>query len=172
MLCPTLLCLSVYLSAPSSAPHPPNMDSMTTTTTASATATDSMSMSSSTSMSSSSTLMGMDSMAMTFFTSTSTPLYSMDWMPSTAGQYAGTCIFLIVFATIFRALVAVRVNFYQVLAKIESRRNGGLDYPSISDEKMITRPWRAKDAVLMAFLDVILSGCGYLMSVQSISLVF
>ena len=45
---------------------------------------------------------------MTFFTSTVTSLYSAAWTPSSTGQYAGTCIFLILLATIFRGLFALR----------------------------------------------------------------
>lgn len=54
---------------------------------------------------------GSDSMSMTtmevvFFSSTSTPLYSSAWQPKSTGAYAGTCIFLIVLAVIFRSLLA------------------------------------------------------------------
>ncbi|KAF2259064.1 putative Ctr copper transporter [Lojkania enalia] len=52
---------------------------------------------SSTSMSSS------HGMSMAFFTATNTPLYSESWTPSSAGAYAGTCIFLIVLAILLRA---------------------------------------------------------------------
>ena len=48
------------------------------------------------------------SMASVFFTSTTTPLYSNSWSPSTTGQYAGTCIFLILLAIVFRTLFALR----------------------------------------------------------------
>jgi len=37
-----------------------------------------------------------------------TPLYSSMWTPKSVGGYAGTCIFLVVLATIFRALLAVK----------------------------------------------------------------
>lgn len=47
-------------------------------------------------------------MDMTFFESTSTPLFSMSWTPSTIGAYVGTCIFLIVLAIILHALYAVK----------------------------------------------------------------
>lgn len=43
---------------------------------------------------------------MVFVTSTSTPLYSMSWKPTNTGAYAGTCIFLILLAVIFRGLFA------------------------------------------------------------------
>jgi copper transporter 1 len=47
-------------------------------------------------------------MNMAFFTSTNTPLYSMSWTPQTAGQYAGTCIFLIILAITLRAIFTAK----------------------------------------------------------------
>lgn len=47
-------------------------------------------------------------MNMAFFTSTTTALYSTGWMPTTTGGYAGTCIFLIIFAALFRSMFALR----------------------------------------------------------------
>jgi hypothetical protein len=41
-----------------------------------------------------------------FSTGTGTPLYSSKWMPMSISAYAGTCIFLVVLAIIFRFLVA------------------------------------------------------------------
>jgi hypothetical protein len=48
------------------------------------------------------------SMAMTFYYSTTTPLFSERWTPQNIGEYAGTCIFLIVLAVILRVLLALR----------------------------------------------------------------
>ena len=48
----------------------------------------------------------MSMMAMVFFGSNKTPLYSSAWTPSSTGSYAGTCIFLVVLAVIYRALSA------------------------------------------------------------------
>lgn len=62
--------------------------------------------SSSTSSPSDSATMPMSMMQMAFFTSTTTPLYSTAWIPTSPGSYAGTCIFLIVLAFIFRGLFA------------------------------------------------------------------
>lgn len=45
-------------------------------------------------------------MEMVFFGSNRTPLYSSAWTPSSTASYAGTCIFLVTLALIFRALVA------------------------------------------------------------------
>lgn len=47
-------------------------------------------------------------MAMAFVTSTTTPLYAEAWTPTTAGQYAGTCIFLIFLSIILRALFTAK----------------------------------------------------------------
>ncbi|KAE9962921.1 hypothetical protein EG328_011921 [Venturia inaequalis] len=110
-----------------------------------------------------SAMMGMDSMAMTFFTASTTPLYSMTWTPSSVGQYAGTCIFLITFATIFRALLAVRQNLFEVLAVVKGRRGG--EYPYAVEGKASSRPWRVNEAVLLASMDMVLAGVGYLLMI-------
>lgn len=47
-------------------------------------------------------------MIMTFFSATDTPLYSLLWTPKSTGQYAGTCIFLIILAVIMRVLLALK----------------------------------------------------------------
>lgn len=48
------------------------------------------------------------SMSTIFTTSQSTPLYSNAWTPRTTGQYAGTCIFLILLGTTLRSLLAAK----------------------------------------------------------------
>lgn len=67
-----------------------------------------------------------DQMQMTFFTSTATSLYSIAWTPSSTGQYAGTCIFLILLATIFRGLFALRAIQERKNAHAELRRQTAL----------------------------------------------
>ncbi|KAI5821075.1 hypothetical protein BZA77DRAFT_613 [Pyronema omphalodes] len=62
--------------------------------------------SSSSSSSSSGHDMSSGSMFMVFYTSTSTPLFSSSWSPSTLGQYVGVCVFLIVLSFVFRFLLA------------------------------------------------------------------
>ncbi|KAF2810208.1 uncharacterized protein BDZ99DRAFT_570809 [Mytilinidion resinicola] len=47
-------------------------------------------------------MMPASEMVMTFFTSSLTPLYSEQWAPKSTGAYAGTCIFLILFAALYR----------------------------------------------------------------------
>lgn len=43
-----------------------------------------------------------------FQTTIHTSLYSTAWTPSNTGAYAGTCIFLIILATLFRGLLALK----------------------------------------------------------------
>lgn len=50
-------------------------------------------------------LMLAQDMAMVFFNSHTTPLYSQSWVPSGAAGYAGTCIFLIILSLTGRMLV-------------------------------------------------------------------
>ncbi|KAI4184737.1 MAG: hypothetical protein L6R41_004532 [Letrouitia leprolyta] len=50
--------------------------------------------------------MPMSSMVSAFYTSTSTTLFFSSWTPESTGAYAGTCIFLILLAAIFRGLAA------------------------------------------------------------------
>ncbi|KAL7952332.1 Ctr copper transporter family domain-containing protein [Trichoderma compactum] len=100
-----------------------------------------------------------------FFTATNTALFSSSWTPNTTGQYAGTCIFLIAFATIFRAILAIRVNFHQVVDAIERRRRHGRIPLHLVDYRTTIRPWRADEAVKLAFMDLILAGVGYLLMI-------
>nr|POE75608.1 hypothetical protein CFP56_53720 [Quercus suber] len=134
--------------------------SPTSTMSDMSTATSAMSMSMSMS---SDTMMGMQDMAMTFFTASTTPLYSTSWTPTSDGQYAATCIFLIAFAALFRALLAIRVNFHPLLAAADAHRAGTRAYRSDPIEKSSQHPWRARESVLLGFLDVVLAGVGYLL---------
>ena len=139
------------------------------------------------SSSSHSTMMSMSTMQITFFTSTATPLYATSWMPSTTGQYAGTCIFLIVLAVIFRALFAVRAAQERKWELTESRRRyviAGADkkergssrssedkaniggFSNVAGFKRKTggvRPWRISQDAPRACLDVVIAGVGYLL---------
>ncbi|KAA8900511.1 low affinity copper transporter [Sphaerosporella brunnea] len=138
--------------------------------------------------SSSSMIMNMN---MVFFTSTSTPLYSSHWAPKSLGQYAGTCIFLIVLGFIFRLLLAWK----QVQEHRWARRNSELaarfaasaaaaantpsDESSVDEkekekEKPVPaavpaaaegwggRPWRFSTDLPRAALTTVIAGVGYL----------
>ena len=131
--------------------------------------------------------MSSTSMASVFFTSTTTPLYSDSWSPSNTGQYAGTCIFLILLATVFRTLFALRAVQERKWQLVESRRQyiiagvgdkekeqeSKLSVSSrTSDEGSIkvikknvpgVRPWRITQDVPRACVDVVIAGVGYLL---------
>ncbi|KAM0716251.1 hypothetical protein Q7P37_007696 [Cladosporium fusiforme] len=113
--------------------------------------------------------MSMADMAMVFFTSTKTPLYSNSWTPNNSGQYAGTCIFLIILAVIFRALLAVRCNVAGLRAWFSPHR--ALSHPEEAHHEHddwkqpppTHRPWNINEALLRAIMDTVLAGASYLM---------
>jgi len=112
-------------------------------------------------------------------------------MPSNTGQYAGTCIFLIVLTTIFRALFAVRALQEQKWQRLELNRRyriAGADEQeqdkrfseeelkrssfsdksidgsvAVSKKSSAVRPWRISQDVPRACLDVVIAGVGYLL---------
>jgi len=62
-------------------------------------------------------------MEMVFQNSHMTPLFSSAWTPQTSSQYAGTCIFLVILATILRALFALKTTLdRRAQAKARNRR--------------------------------------------------
>ena len=129
--------------------------------------------------------MHMSMMTMTFYTSTTTSLYSVSWTPASTAQYAMTCIFLIVLAVIFRALLVLRGRQERKWASAElkrqaaSGRNKRTDGEPISrrssldgvipinSPETIVRPWRISTYVPRALLDTVISGVGYLLSEPS-----
>ncbi|KAK4955452.1 hypothetical protein LTR66_013437 [Elasticomyces elasticus] len=74
--------------------------------------------------------MGTTGMTMVFFTSTTTPLFSSSWAPSTTGAYAGTCIFLVLLTVISRALMAYK----QILEHAWHDRAVNRRYVVVADE--------------------------------------
>lgn len=151
------------------------MASMTMTSassTASSTSGMDMDMDSSSSM-----MMTSADMAMVFFQSVTTPLYSITWTPQGQGSYAGTCIFLIVLALVHRVLIAGRsIIFDSNQAPRRHRKDSSSDsddYPgSKSDlESMGERfrshwnshPFKVATETARALLEVIIGGIGYLL---------
>lgn len=62
-------------------------------------------------------------MASAFVIAQNTPLFSSGWAPNSAGAYAGTCIFLVLLASILRGLAALKAVLEQRwLAKARCRR--------------------------------------------------
>ncbi|OKL60879.1 hypothetical protein UA08_03734 [Talaromyces atroroseus] len=124
----------------------------------------------------------MSSMAMTFFTSARTPLYSTTWTPINDGQYAGTCIFLIVLAAILRFILALRPileahvwndgvrnnsHFLHDHARIEQQQTSGPVSNSFSNVKndITSRwsEWRVNPAAGRATYELVIAGIAYLL---------
>ena len=131
-------------------------------------------------------------MSMTFFTATNTPLYAESWTPSSAGAYAGTCIFLIFLAIILRAVFTAKSYFEaraidsatkrryvvadgerNMAAKIESDANsitGILTTNGLAENVRIveapinhTQPWRFGVDLPRAALTTVAATIGYLL---------
>ncbi|KAL2833061.1 Ctr copper transporter family-domain-containing protein [Aspergillus pseudoustus] len=108
------------------------MSMATSTTTGMAGMTSSTSTSD---MDMSSMSMSMSEMSMTFFTSYKTLLFSNSWSPTTQGQYAGTCIFLIALALILRFLIALRPILERRVWN-DGPRNRGFVHSAASDTSL------------------------------------
>lgn len=133
-------------------------------------------------------------MTMAFFTATDTPLYSMSWTPQTAGQYAGTCIFLIFLAISLRALFtaktflemkalegALKRRYVVVAGEKTARDRASNDGDSVTgilttngvqeDVRVVSapvkhvQPWRFSVDLPRALLMTIAAAVGYLLYV-------
>ncbi|KAI1086755.1 Ctr copper transporter family-domain-containing protein [Rostrohypoxylon terebratum] len=150
------------------------MASMTMTSASStATSTSGMDMD----MDSSSSMMTSADMAMVFFQSVTTPLYSTTWTPQGQGSYAGTCVFLIVLALVHRVLMAGRsIIFNSSQAPRRHRKDissDSDDYPgSKSDLESVgdrfrsswsSHPFKVATETARALLEVMIGGIGYLL---------
>jgi copper transporter 1 len=130
-------------------------------------------------------------MNMAFFTATNTPLYSKAWTPQTAGQYAGTCIFLIILAITLRAIFTAKSFLdakalesalkrrYIVVAGEKGTREAANDAGSMTgilttngvqeDVRVVsapvktTQPWRFSVDLPRAALMTVATGVGYLL---------
>jgi len=131
-------------------------------------------------------------MSMTFFSATTTSLYSSMWTPTTIGAYAGTCIFLILLAVTFRGLLAVKAwkeaawmdaefkrRFVAVAGKQPKSERISSDSDSrkmvltengVEEDVMVVqkkgvdaRPWRISVDPIRAIIDMIIAGVGYLL---------
>jgi len=149
--------------------------------------------------SSDSSSMTMSQMAMVFFTSTDTPLFSASWAPHSTGNYAGTCIFLIMLAALFRFLFAVKAwkenawleaelkrRYVTVVGKLplSQRISNDLDTKrmvlsvnGIEENVMVlqrhglkVRPWRLSVEPVRACIDTVLAGIGYLLMIAAMTM--
>lgn len=130
-------------------------------------------------------------MAMAFFTATNTPLYSEAWTPQNAGQYAGTCIFLIILAITLRGIftaksfleakaletamkrryvvvagektVAEQVNDASSMTGILTSNGMEENVRIVSAPVKLIQPWRFSVDLPRAALMVVATGVGYLL---------
>ncbi|KAH7158099.1 Ctr copper transporter [Dactylonectria estremocensis] len=131
-------------------------------------------------------------MTMIFQTQMATPLYASSWTPSSAGAYAGTCIFLVILAILGRALLAIKAvqearwldreaarRYVTVNGKIPlaeqisvnpDARQMTLSANGVEESVMVverkrnaSRPWRFSVDPLRAVLDTFIVGIGYLL---------
>ena len=132
-------------------------------------------------------------MSAVFNTATDTPLYSAAWMPRSPAGYAGTCIFLILFAALWRGgfafksvmerrwLDAAMNRRYVVVAgkqreservsqESETKSTVLLTERGVEEEVRVVRrvsrgvmPWRWSVDLPRALILVVLSGMGYLL---------
>ena len=114
------------------------------------------------------------------------------WTPTNLGEYAGTCIFLVVLATIFRGLLAVKAwketawldaEFNRRYVTVAGKPTKAERISSSSDSKrmiltengveedvvvvkkrsMGIRPWRITTDPLRAVMDTVIAGVAYLL---------
>ena len=134
----------------------------------------------------------MGGMLSVFQTNTATPLYSSAWAPSSAGAYAGTCIFLIALAALLRGLLALKAVQEQRWLDAELKRryvvvagkeglgerlskdsdarpivvseNGVEENVMVVQRKRaLVRPWRFSVDLPRACIDLVVAGVGYLL---------
>ncbi|KFY00652.1 hypothetical protein O988_03179 [Pseudogymnoascus sp. VKM F-3808] len=134
----------------------------------------------------------MGSMTMTFQNNPSTPLFGTGWTPSGTGSYAGTCIFLIILAVLFRVLLALKARqearwldaelhrryvavagkqgLKETVAAHKDAKTVVLSENGVEEEVLVvqrrgetTRPWRVSVDPLRAAVDTVIAGVGYLL---------
>ncbi|KAH6646583.1 Ctr copper transporter family-domain-containing protein [Truncatella angustata] len=137
------------------------------------------------------TISPMEPMAMTFFSSQNTSLFSQAWTPSTTASYIATCIFLLLLGAVMRGMLAIKPVIENAIWKLQSKKHEmllseedcseGIDYMKhhghIRDgdvaigglygilQGMVKRwrPWRFKPSVSRALYETLLSITGYLL---------
>jgi hypothetical protein len=117
------------------------------------------------------------SMPMTFFTSTTTPLYTTAWTPKTPAQYAMTCLFLVLFCVVFRGLLAARGNMSWLLDFVSPKKDTPEEVSCCAEEDGLQKSFRGEmvsgshdnnaskvwEILLRALLDTSLAIVSYLL---------
>lgn len=123
-------------------------------------------------------LVSSEAMPITFFASTSSPLYIASWQPRSQTQYALTCLFIVLLCVVSRGLQVVK---RKLAILFNNRGKGGEDEAEImgchaeeGGEKKDnrgngdsghgrTRAMVFGESLLAAAVDVVAVGVGYLM---------
>lgn len=135
---------------------------------------------------------GMMMMMSIFQTDMRTALYSNSWTPNSAGAYAGTILFLVALAMLFRGLLAAkswqenrwlekelnrryvtvagklplseRLSNESIAKRMVLAENGVEENVMVVQKQTLNvRPWRLSVDPLRAVIDTILAGVGYLL---------
>ena len=122
------------------------------------------------------TPMSTANMPMTFFTSTTTPLYTSAWTPKTPAQYAMTCLFLVLLCVVFRGLLAARGNMPWLLAFVSPKKGTPEEVSCCAEEDGLQKTFRGElaadshgnpskvwEVLLRALLDTSLAIFSYLL---------
>ncbi|KAI1348363.1 Ctr copper transporter [Xylaria sp. FL0043] len=125
-------------------------------------------------------------MAMVFFNSMITPLWSMAWAPNSTHAYAGTCIFLIFLSVIQQALMAFRSIAFTHNRNLEARIPSSGDKESLMEERIrpphvgsirrmlreswARHPFLSTVEIGRSLLNVVIGGVGYLLMVAVMTL--
>jgi len=91
----------------------------------------------------------MSTMSAIFMQSSTTPLYSAMWTPTSMAGYAGTCIFCIIIAAIFRFLLASQAVLEQRFLDRENNRRQVVVRGKPTEAQQIEQSDAAKPAVLI-----------------------
>jgi hypothetical protein len=127
-----------------------------------------------------------------FFNAMDTSLYSEMWTPTSTAGYAGTCIFLVLFAALFRCLLAGKAMmerrwldqelarryvavqgkqpFSQTISQDSMAKNMVLSANGVEEnvrvverKKNAITPFRLTVDPLRALIDMVIAGVGYLL---------
>ncbi|KAI8627994.1 Ctr copper transporter [Xylariaceae sp. FL1651] len=131
-------------------------------------------------------IMTSEDMAMVFFQSMVTPLYSLAWTPNSTHAYAGTCIFLLVLAVIHRALIAFRSLAFDGNPNLVARAHIHSDKDSLVSERIrppqvgnlgqqlrqrrALHPFLVSVELGRSLIEVFIGGVGYLLMLAVMTL--
>ncbi|KAK1635690.1 low affinity copper transporter [Colletotrichum phormii] len=115
---------------------------------------------------------GIEPMPVVFHTKMATALFSEAWTPRTSGQYAGTCLALIVFTIILRTMIAFKPMLEATVWGRESRKSHSRSDEELGHEEKSSPP-TPKSILLrvaLAAYEVVIALLGYLLMLAVMSM--